>query len=109
MVGVGLCFVIFMTIGPRRSVVGTIGKGIFGSVLLLLVDGEEHRQYLCHEGDKQGVHAQEEGTQVNHRVQFMKGESWQLSAFCSLSSWSLISGPRPVSAWGCSLLRVRSC
>ena len=53
--------------------------------------GEEHRQYLCHEGDKQGVHAQEEGTQVNHRVQFMKGESWQLSAFCSLSSWSPIS------------------
>ena len=28
-----------MTIGPRRSVVGTIGKGIFGSVLLLLVEG----------------------------------------------------------------------
>ena len=37
--GWGLCFVIFMTIGPRRSVVGTIGKGIFGSVLLLLVEG----------------------------------------------------------------------
>ena len=37
--GWGLCFVIFMTIGPRRSVEGTIEKGIFGSVLLLLGEG----------------------------------------------------------------------
>jgi hypothetical protein len=54
--GGGWYFVIFMTVGPRRSVVGTIRKGIFGSVLLLL--GE----HVCHAGDKQGLHAQEEGT-----------------------------------------------
>ena len=61
----GLCFVIFMTIGPRRSVVGTIGKGIFGWVSADAAGGgEEHRQHVCHEGDKQGVHA----------VQCMRGE-----------------------------------
>ena len=60
----GLCFVIFMTIGPRRSVVGTIGKGIFGWVSADAAGGgEEHRQHVCH---KQGVHAQEEGTGEAH-------------------------------------------
>ena len=69
----GLCFVIFMTIGTRRSVVGTIGKGIFGSVLLLLVEGRNTGSIFVMKGiSKEYMLKKKE--QVKHTVQCMRGE-----------------------------------
>ena len=69
----GLCLVIFMTIGPRRSVVGTIGKGIFGSVLLLLVEGRNTGSIFVMKGiSKEYMLKKKE--QVKHTVQCMRGE-----------------------------------
>jgi hypothetical protein len=64
--GVGVVFRHFYDYWAKEESGGHYWEGHLWVSAAAAGGGEEHRQHVCHEGDKQGVHAQEEGTGEAH-------------------------------------------